>query len=89
MCTLPLSNVTVWEGRLLGTRHRAGLGISEQADVVVVIASEETGSISIAENGSLSQGLSPAVLRQELRDRLNIETDRSVRSIWKTIKNNA
>ncbi|MCZ6775801.1 MAG: diadenylate cyclase CdaA [Ignavibacteria bacterium] len=88
-CTLPLSNLTVWEGRLLGTRHRAGLGISEQADVVVVIASEETGTISIAENGSLSQGLSPAALRQELRDRLNVETDRSVRSIWKTIRNNA
>jgi diadenylate cyclase len=88
-CTLPLSNLTNWKGRLLGTRHRAGLGISEQADVVVVIVSEEIGSISIAENGILFLELSPDDLRQELRDRLNLETDRSVRSIWKTIKNNA
>ena len=49
-CTLPLSNLSAWEGQLLGTRHRAGLGISEQADVIVVIVSDETGMVSIAEN---------------------------------------
>ncbi len=52
-CVLPLSNITKYEGRNLGTRHRAGLGISEQVDVVVLIISEETGSISIAESGQL------------------------------------
>lgn len=85
-CTLPLSNITQWEGQLLGTRHRAGLGISEQADVIVVIISEETGTVSIAENGTLYRGMTPAVLRRELKSRLNVETDRSVSSIWRMLR---
>ena len=51
----------------LGMRHRAGLGISEQADVISLIVSEETGSISIAENGVLYRGLS----REGLKNRLS------------------
>jgi len=88
-CTLPLSNITSWEGQLLGTRHRAGLGISEQADVVVVIVSEETGTVSIAQDGVLTRGLTPAVLRKELKDRLNVDADRSFGSVWKLMKNTA
>ncbi len=87
-CTLPLSNISAWEGEQLGTRHRSGLGISEQADVVVVIVSEETGSVSIAENGILYRGLTPAVLRKDLKDRLTLETEeRSFASMWRMIKN--
>jgi diadenylate cyclase len=85
-CTLPLSNITSWEGQLLGTRHRAGLGISEQADVIVVLVSEETGMISLAENGTLYRGLTPAVLRKELKSRFLVETDRSPGSIWRLIR---
>jgi diadenylate cyclase len=65
-CTLPLSSITNVEGETLGMRHRAGLGISEQADVISVIVSEETGSISIAENGILTKGMSREALRRKL-----------------------
>lgn len=85
-CTLPLSNITAWEGQLLGTRHRAGLGISEQADVVVVIVSEETGAVSIAENGTLYRGLTPAVLRRELKARLTLEPPHRPVNRWHSLK---
>lgn len=85
-CTLPLSSLTEWEGALLGTRHRAGLGISEQADVIVVIVSEETGIVSIAENGVLTRGLTPAALRKELKARLGNPTDRSLSSVWRALR---
>lgn len=65
-CTLPLSLTTSINGETLGMRHRAGLGISEQADVLSVIVSEETGSISIAEGGQLTKGLSKDALRKRL-----------------------
>jgi len=65
-CTLPLSLKTTANGETLGMRHRAGLGISEQADVLSVIVSEETGSISLAEDGVLSKGLSKDALRKKL-----------------------
>ena len=65
-CTLPLSLTTTSSGETLGMRHRAGLGISEQADVLSVIVSEETGSISLAEDGQLTRGLSKDALRRRL-----------------------
>ncbi len=70
-CTLPLSATTVIDGYTLGMRHRAGLGITEQADVLSLIVSEETGSISIAENGTLSKGLSKERLRERLQNALS------------------
>lgn len=65
-CTLPLSTTTTVDGEALGMRHRAGIGITEQADVVCVIVSEETGGISVAEDGKLSKGLSKEALRKRL-----------------------
>jgi diadenylate cyclase len=88
-CILPLSNTSEWEGQPLGTRHRAGLGISEQADVIVVVVSEETGIVSIAEDGILKRGFTPAVLRRELRDRLTMDSDRSVSSVFNLMKSSS
>jgi len=65
-CTLPLSDLTSFEGRDLGMRHRAGIGITEAADVISVIVSEETGSISVSEKGRLISGLSKENLRKYL-----------------------
>lgn len=65
-CTLPLSLMTIVDGESLGMRHRAGIGITEQADVMSVIVSEETGGISVAENGVLIKGLSKEALHRKI-----------------------
>ena len=68
-CVLPLSDST----RLsldLGTRHRAGVGMSEASDAVVVIVSEETGTISVAVGGMLKRHLAPQTLERLLRNEL-------------------
>lgn len=80
-CTLPLYAETSFEGQPLGMRHRAGLGISEQADVISVIVSEETGSISIAEDGKLKRGLSKELLRNHLTNSLRSTKESGIRSI--------
>ena len=68
-CVLPLSgNSNI--SRELGTRHRAGLGITEHTDAVVVICSEETGSISVAAEGMLKRHLAPETLERLLRNEL-------------------
>ena len=68
-CVLPLST----SDRLaadLGTRHRAGVGMSENSDAVVVIVSEETGTISVAVGGMLKRHLAPKTLEKLLRNTL-------------------
>lgn len=68
-CMLPLSkNVNL--SRDLGMRHRAGIGMSENSDAVVVIVSEETGSISVAIGGMLKRHLMPETLTMLLRNEL-------------------
>jgi len=66
---LPLSrNVNL--SRDLGMRHRAGIGMSENSDAVVVIVSEETGSISVAIGGMLKRHLKSETLEILLRNEL-------------------
>ena len=68
-CVLPLSNSKRLSADL-GTRHRAGVGMSESSDAVVVIVSEETGAISVAVGGMLKRHLAPQTLERLLRNEL-------------------
>ena len=77
-CMLPLSgNVNL--SRDLGMRHRAGIGMSEHSDAVVVIVSEETGSISAAVGGMLKRHLAPETLERLLRNELLNDNEKEKR----------
>ena len=85
---LPLSGSQTLS-RDLGTRHRAAVGMSESADSVLVVVSEETGAISVAIGGMLKRHLSPEILRKVLESEL-IADDKpdkkgisALRNIWK------
>lgn len=74
-CILPLTdNVSI--SRSLGTRHRAGVGMSENSDAVVVIVSEETGTISLARGGELIRDYTVESLRIELENEI----------VWRNVK---
>ena len=64
-CYLPLSD-NMELSKQLGTRHRAGVGISEATDSLTIIVSEETGQVSVARGGELSRGLNSKQLREVL-----------------------
>ena len=68
-CVLPVSNSTAFS-KELGTRHRAGVGISEVSDSLTVIVSEQTGGISVATGGVLKRHLTPETLEKLLRNEL-------------------
>ena len=85
-CVMPLSD----SHRLsadLGTRHRAGVGTSEASDAVVVIVSEETGTISVAVGGMLKRHLAPQTLERLLRmELIKDETDKLEPKLLTTMK---
>lgn len=72
-CYLPLSSSNTI-AKELGTRHRAAIGISEKSDCLVVIVSEETGSISVAENGKINRYFDEESLKIRLKNEL-VNTD--------------
>ncbi len=78
-CYLPLSDNARISKRY-GTRHRAGLGISEVSDAFTIIVSEESGRVSLAYNGSLETGITSSNLREQLhliqKHHLNERDDR-------------
>ncbi len=75
-CVLPVSNSTSLS-KELGTRHRAGVGISEVSDTLTVIVSEENGVISVATGGVLKRYLTPETLEKLLRNELCPSEDRN------------
>ena len=81
-CYLPLSD-NMALSKELGTRHRAGVGISEATDSMTVIVSEETGKISVAYLGELSRGLDAERLREMLRSIQNKAPEEKKRKLWK------
>ena len=85
-CVMPLSD----SHRLsadLGTRHRAGVGTSEASDAVVVIVSEETGTISVAVGGMLKRHLAPQTLERLLRQELiKEEAEKTESKIYTAVK---
>ena len=81
-CYLPLSD-NMLLSKELGTRHRAGVGISEATDSMTVIVSEETGKISVAYGGRLHRGLSADELREYLSEIQDKVVEEKKRIIWK------
>jgi diadenylate cyclase len=85
-CVLPLSD-NPGLSRDLGTRHRAGIGVSEVSDGVVVIVSEETGTISVAVGGMLKRHLAPQTLEQLLIKELGADPAEPPKGLLGKIRN--
>lgn len=83
-CYLPLSD-NLDLSKELGTRHRAGVGVSEATDSLTIIVSEETGKVSVAYEGRLERGLSSDELKARLMQVLNRKDEEKPRGkhIWK------
>lgn len=76
-CVLPLTKNEDISSEL-GTRHRAALGMSEQSDAMVIVTSEETGTISVAFKGVLMRGLTESELREKLMNYLIDNVDEKI-----------
>ena len=69
-CFLPKPQKEETINKALGSRHRAAIGMSENSDALVIVVSEETGTISVAENGSLERSFTRDSLKKMLRSKL-------------------
>jgi diadenylate cyclase len=77
-CLLPLSNDPNL-AKILGTRHRAAVGLSEFTDAWILVVSEETGSLSIARNGHLDRELTIDQLKQQLTELYEARAQKHIR----------
>ena len=81
-CYLPLSENNKIS-KALGTRHRAGIGLSEVSDAIVCIVSEETGAISIAQGGRLQHNIGEVALRRTLLEGLQSDAPKTFLQKWR------
>lgn len=81
-CYLPLSD-NMELSKELGTRHRAGVGVSEVTDSLTIIVSEETGKVSVAEDGKLTRNIDGDMLRSRLEKLQNKTVENKKFKIWK------
>ncbi|MHB8156879.1 MAG: diadenylate cyclase CdaA [Desulfocucumaceae bacterium] len=79
-CVLPLTQGHV--SKSMGTRHRAGIGITEESDALAVIVSEETGTVSLAVEGVLSGGLDEKLLSERLTGALKPKKQTNLAAFW-------
>ena len=77
-CYLPLSD-NLGLSKELGTRHRAGVGVSETTDSLTLIVSEETGGISIADEGELQRHLRADELKEKMRQIMNMNGEENAK----------
>lgn len=84
-CFLPLTEKNSFS-KELGTRHRAAIGVSEVADCISIVVSEETGTISMAMNGSIRRDYTPTTLKREINEIL--ESDKPSDNLKKIKKEN-
>ena len=67
----------------MGTRHRAGIGISEATDALTIIVSEETGQVSVTYEGKLYRNLDANALKEKLQIVQNKEVEEKKHRLWK------
>jgi diadenylate cyclase len=86
-CVLPLSQQDLLAEKRLGTRHRAAVGLSEVSDGLVIVVSEETGQIGVAQSGQLERPVSAAQLRDILQDFFEpTNAKQTAPSLWTAVR---
>ena len=83
---LPLADDASQVARSMGTRHRAGLGLSQLTDATVLVVSEETGKVSIARDGMMTRGVKPDRLKGILRSLFNPPIRKTGFNLWEWVK---
>ena len=80
-CYLPLTD-NMGISKELGTRHRAAVGMSEVSDALIVVVSEETGAVSVAQGGQIFRNISEEELRQKLIEIQDKKTEYNRIAAW-------
>lgn len=80
-CFLPLTENNKLD-KQLGTRHRAGIGVTEETDALVIIVSEETGTVSLAEDGGLQRFINENQLRNKLQPLYDVKKNNPLSFSW-------